>query len=255
MKTRLALVAVMILLALPVLAGPVDQAMKQLEAGDHDAALATLNEAPEDVQATSDWHLWFARANLAKLQTVSFMEKGPFARQALEHLEKAIEIDPANVEARATLGGYYLNAPPIAGGSTELALEQAQAIVEYDAVTGHAMMAGIHQKEERYPEATAAFAKVLEEDPENRGALYQTGKIAAVTGENLAAGQACLEKYLELDVEPGYPGHGGAHWRLGMILEHEGDTAGARAHYEKAVAMDPESEQFRASLEALDAEG
>jgi tetratricopeptide (TPR) repeat protein len=252
---RIIMTALLMAIALPVLAGTaVDDAGKLLAGGDFDGALELLEGAPAEEQATSPYHTLLGQAYLAKLQTVSFMEKGPLARQALEHLQKAIEIDPTNVEARATLGSYYLNAPPIAGGSTDLALEQAQEIVKYDPVQGNFIMAQIHMKGEQYGEATAAFEKVLESEPGNRGALYQIGKISALSGENLDRGKECLEEYLGLDAVEGFPGHDGAHWRMGMVLEHEGDLAGARAEYEKAIAMDPENEQFTASLEALDAE-
>lgn len=186
MSARIIIFALLVAVAMPVFAGTtVDEPGKLLAEGDFDGALELLADVPAEEQ-DSPFHLLLAQANLAKLQTVSFMEKGPFARAALDHLEKSIEIDPSNVEARTTLYGYYLNAPPIAGGSIDLAQEQAQEIVKYDADRGNALLAETH-------------------------------------------------------------------WRKGKALEDGGDVDGARAEYEKALALNPDSEQYQASLEALDA--
>jgi len=44
----------------------------------------------------------------------------------------------------------------------------------------------------------------------------------------------------------------GAHWRLGMLYEIKGDKAAAKKHYEQALALDPNNDNARKSLEALE---
>lgn len=253
---------------------------------DNDVAIDRLREAVKLNENDSAYRTWLGRAYLAKLQTVSFFERGVLAGRALENLKKAVELDPANIEARISLGGYYLNAPSIAGGSKKKAREQAEEVLKYDAVEGNAMLAGIHIKDkeydqaieklnacieakpdnieyryhlgmiyqqlERYDETFDTFEEVLEIDPDDRGALYQIGRTAAISGANIDRGIECLGVYLKKDVNPGYPGYDGAHWRLGMLFEHKGDVATARTEYETAVLLNPDEDRYAESLKDLD---
>jgi hypothetical protein len=56
-------------------------------------------------------------------------------------------------------------------------------------------------------------------DPTNLTAYYQIGKIGAVSGVELDAAKAALEKYLATPAAPGAPAHADASFRLGMVLE------------------------------------
>ena len=204
---------------------------------------------------------------------------------AIDYLKQAVELDPANVEARVTLAGYYLNAPSIAGGSKKKAREQAEEIVKYDEVRGNWLLARVLIKDEKYDEAItrieaciaadpedadyryqlamvyqgmerwdetfAQLEAILDIDPDAAGALYQVGRTAAMCGENTDRGIECLERYLTIEVLPGYPGYDGAHWRLGMIYEHRGEQALAKEHFETAVELNPEDENYRKSLNEL----
>jgi tetratricopeptide (TPR) repeat protein len=255
---------------------------------DLDGAIELLDQAVELAPENSMYRTWLGQAYIAKLQTVSFFEKGVLAGRALDNLKKAVELDPSNIEARISLGGYYLNAPSIAGGSKKKALEQAEEVVKYNELEGNWMLARIHirneeydegitklntcieadpdnmeyryhlgmlyQELERWDETFAAFEEILATDPDDRGALYQMGRTAAFSGTNPDRAIECLERYMTMEVAPGYPGYDGAHWRLGMIYEHKGDVDRARTEYETAVELNPDGEKYRESLASLDTE-
>jgi tetratricopeptide (TPR) repeat protein len=203
----------------------------------------------------------------------------------LEHLQKAVELDPANVEARVSLAGYYLNAPSIAGGSKKKARQQAEEIVKYDEVRGNGILAGVlikdekydeaiatlekcieaqpqnidyryrlamaYQEMERYDETFAEFEEVLDIDPTAAGALYQMGRTAVFSATNLDRGIECLQRYLTLEVPPGYPGHDAVHWRMGMLYEHMGNAERAKEEFETAVRLNPDEENYREALNEL----
>ena len=190
---------------------PAAKGLALLEAGDADGAVGFLEEAVRLDPDNSVVRTWLGRAYIAKLQTVSYMEKGVIAGRALEQLEKAVALDPANVEARATLASYYLNAPPIAGGSTKKARQQAEAVLGYDEVRGNSILAGVLVKEEKYDEAAGRLRACIAADPENAG----------------------------------------YHWRLGMVYQQKDDQALAREHFETAVRLDPDDERYRRSLNEL----
>lgn len=257
-----------------------------MESGDIDGAIELFEETVALDQSSSIYHTWLGRAYIQKLQNVSFYEKGILSGKALDHLKKAVKLDPTNIEARISLAGYYANAPSIAGGSKKKAREQAEEIMKYDPVQGRAIMAGVYIKEQKYdlaienleyctealPEDTElryrlgmvyqeqknydrafeVFEQMLEIDPQSPAALYQIGRTAAFSGENVDRGIDCLNRYLTVEVPPGYPGPDGAHWRLGTLYEHRGDPATARQHYQTAVEMNPDDEKYQKSLKALE---
>lgn len=264
---------------------PAKKGLELLEAGDADGAIDYLKKAVEQDENNSMYRTHLGRAYITKLQTSSFFEKGVLSGRALEQLKKAVELDSANVEARVTLAGFYLNAPSIAGGSKKKARAQAEEIVKYDEVQGNWILAGVLIKDEKYDEAIekieaciaadpgdtdyryqlamlyqelerwdetfAEFETVLDVDPDAAGSIYQIGRTAALSGENTDRGIECLERYLTMEVLPGYPGYDGAHWRLGMIYGHRGEQALAKEHFETAIRLNPDNENYHKSLNEL----
>jgi tetratricopeptide (TPR) repeat protein len=109
----------------------------------------------------------------------------------------------------------------------------------------------VHQEQKNYDRAFEVFEQMLEIKPGTAAALYQVGRTAVFSGANIDRGIECLNRYLTIEVPPGYPGPDGAHWRLGMLYEHKGDLATARQHYQTAVEMNPDDDKFRKSLETL----
>lgn len=251
-----------------------------------DVAIERLKRAVELNREDSMYRTWLGRAYIAKLQTVSFFAKGTIAGRALEQLEKAVQLDPTNVEARISLAGYYSNAPSIAGGSKKKARQQLEHIMQYEPIRGKAIMANVLIKEEKYDEAAAmleeciaaeptelshryrlgmlyqrlesydeafaTFEDILQTEPRDPGALYQLGRTAVFSGSNIERAIACLKTYLALPVEPGYPSHAAAHWRLGLLFEHQNDSVEAKKHYENALLLDPDEEKYRDALNALE---
>ena len=61
-------------------------------------------------------------------QRASILWQFPLARKVRIHFEKAVKLDPDNVDARADLAEYYLKAPRILGGGKEKAEAQAHEI-------------------------------------------------------------------------------------------------------------------------------
>ncbi|MCK5408476.1 MAG: tetratricopeptide repeat protein, partial [Candidatus Krumholzibacteria bacterium] len=61
---------------------------------DLDGAIDHLNKAVELDENDSVYRTWLGRAYIYKLQTVTFFEKGILSGRALEHLKKAVKLDP-----------------------------------------------------------------------------------------------------------------------------------------------------------------
>jgi tetratricopeptide (TPR) repeat protein len=94
--------------------------------------------------------------------------------------------------------------------------------------------------------------RIVKADSTRLDALYQIGRIGALTGRELATSRAALERYVRFPAAPGAPTHAAAYWRMGMIEEHDHHVDQARAAYRRALALDPAHVQAKDALARLD---
>ncbi|HEY0863779.1 MAG TPA: tetratricopeptide repeat protein [Lacunisphaera sp.] len=219
-----------------------------LQRDDHEKAVACLEKAVALSPADARYHHRLGDAYGRSAQKAGMFSKMGLAGKCRTAYEKAVELDPKNIDARFSLLGFYQQAPGIVGGGLDKALAQAQEIKRLDAARGRMAIAGVYVIEKKYAQAFAEFDEALQERPGDYAALFQTGRLAAITGERLAGGLAALQQCLAQTPPENQPGHAAAHWRIGNILEKQNDPAGARAAYEAALRIDP---KFPQALEAL----
>ncbi len=208
------------------------------------------------------------------------------ARKCRAALAKAVELAPDEIEYREGLIAFYEQAPSIAGGGRDKALEQAAEIAKRDPFAGALTTAGIHSRAKnwaaaeaslrdaakvrpdatepianlgllfadqgRYADAFAAFDQVLARDPDHFAVVYQLGRVAALSGQRLAGGEAALRRYLAQPVHAaGQPTNAQAQFRLGEILARRGDTQGARSAFQTALQLDPGLKPAAEALQKL----
>jgi tetratricopeptide (TPR) repeat protein len=84
-------------------------------------------------------------------------------------------------------------------------------------------------------------------------ALYQTGRLAALSGQYLDRGLAALRLCLALppSAEEGAPTVAQVQWRIGNILEKKGEKEAARVAYIKALGANPNFTPAFAALKKL----
>lgn len=183
-------------------------------------------------------------------QRAPLLSKFGLAKKCLAAYQRAVELEPGNVEFRQSLFEFYRQAPAVAGGGGEKAEAQAAAIKEIDPLRGRIAYAALYAGEKKYDRAFAEFDEVLRTNPDDYAALYQFGRLAAMTGQQIDRGIAALRRCLGLPVPTAAssPGHAAVHWRLGQLLEKKSDPAGARGAYEAALQLDP---KFNPAAEAL----
>lgn len=99
---------------------------------------------PDDAQA----HLALARV-LSDAINESPANAPRYAYEMLSALQTAVALDNRLAEAYHYLVGYYLNAPPIAGGSVEKAEETAKALSEFDPEGGKQLLSQIANHQAR----------------------------------------------------------------------------------------------------------
>lgn len=220
---------------------------------DADNAVKACEKAVELAPASSEYQLQLGDTYGFAAQKAGMLGKMGWAKKCRSAYEKAVELDPANLNARSSLMTFYQQAPSMMGGGVDKAYEQAAAIRKLDATRGHRAYATLYAADKKFDLALAEFDEVLRTSPDDYAALYQVGKLAATSGQYLDRGLTSLRRCLELTppAASGTPGHAAAQWRLGNILEKKNDPAAARAAYETALKLDPKFSQAADSLKKL----
>jgi cytochrome c-type biogenesis protein CcmH/NrfG len=236
---------------------------------------------------SSEYQLWLARAIGLQAQRANVLKQPFLARRTKAAMDKAVALDANNIDAREMRWQFYTMAPGFMGGGDDKARAEAAEILRRnryrgqfialqmagrarDTVTGErtikallteypdslqpvSLFASRAADGGRASEAFAAVEAYQKRQPADPVALYQLGRIAAVSGQQLDRGEEALKKYLTLAPPPAnnMPTLSNAHFRLGNIREKRGDKAAARAEYETAVRLDGRNDQAKKALAAL----
>jgi cytochrome c-type biogenesis protein CcmH/NrfG len=166
-------------------------------------------------------------------------------------MEASLKIDPDNLDARQGLMQFYQRAPwPL--GSSAKADAQLEEIRRRDPDLATALSVNAKADTKDYAAAFQLCETVLAKSPDNYTALYQYGRTASLSGQQLDRGLACLKKCLALQPPgPGSPQPASVWSRIGVIEEKLGHVSDARTAYETAVRLDPGITQAAAALARL----
>lgn len=230
----------------------------------------------------STYFLWLGRAYGREAQNASVLRQPGLAKRTRAAWERAIELDPENLDARSDLIQYYVQAPGLLGGSIQKALDQAEEIRKRNALRGYLELGALYEREKKLADAekaylgaakekserhvgeyrlgvfyqnTGAFDKAFElfesmiaANPSETGALFQIGKTGAMSGQRLERATEALDAYLQTTPGRNDPSLAAAHWRLGMVHEKRQDRQRAKSEYESALRLDP---TFKPATESL----
>jgi len=210
-----------------------------LRRNDGPAAVAAAEKAVALAPDNADYQHTLGDAFGSSAQKASIFSQFGLAKKCLAAYQRAVALAPANVDFHQSLFDYYRNAPGIAGGGADKALAEATAIKQLDPQRGRSAFATLYVADKKYDQALAEFDEVLKTTPDDYAALYQVGRLAAISGQFLDRGFAALRRCLELTPGRNDPNHANVHWRLGNLFEKRDDSAGARAAYEAALKLDP----------------
>ena len=212
----------------------------------HLGQLALMRDAPEEAakwleQATSlspgSARYFCALGDAFGLlaEKAGLFSRLSLARKSDAAYEKAVALDPEDLDARYSLFTFCRQAPAIAGGGLDKARTQALEIQKRDELSA---------AEKNYDGAFALLDEILRRHPEALTPSYQFGRTAAMSGQRLDQGEAQLRRYLAAPPDDDLAPQWAARWRLGQILEKKGAIAGARAEYEAALKLNPTQPQL-----------
>jgi len=298
-----ALCAVILLLS-PSLAAAADSPKDMLAAGRIDEAITTLNgrltSAPRDAESSNllcrsyfamdDWdraesacrravaldssnsrfHLWLGRVYGEKADRANFLSAASLAGKVRDEFQRAVQLDPKDVDARLDLAEFYLEAPGIVGGGEEKAREQARTIETLHSPRCHWVYARIAEKkkdarsaefeyrqyidlsngdaeawmdlarflsrQKRLDEMEQAIVKTSQAPMTKLDVLVDAAQILFRSGRSFPFAVELLQRYLAtgpVEEAPAFK----AHYLLGVLLEKQGDKASAARQYRASLAL------------------
>lgn len=233
--------ALQVLLSIPKKDAPTWQLLGQayFMQGDFKQATEYLEKAVAAAPGNSQaWH-WLGRAYGRRAETSSFLTAPGYASKARQYFEKAVEVDPRNIEAVNDLFEYYLEAPGFLGGGLGRAAALAEHIRALDPAEYHYAQARLAEKRKefqtaeqqlrlaaqlaprqvgriidlakffakqgRYNESDEAFHQAERIAPRDPKVLFERASAYIQAGRNLEMARQLLKQYLEAPLTPDDP--------------------------------------------------
>jgi len=233
-----------------------------------DAGIASCERAASLDPHSSLYALWLGRIYGEKAGHSTFLTAAGFAKKARASFERAVQLDPGNVEARTDLGEFYAEAPGIIGGGKDKARRQAEALESLNPAKGHWVLARIAEKDQdpalaeheyraeiqaqpgvrgwldlanffkyahRYDEMEAALGNLQSAPLDHPESVMHAGSLLLRAGRDFPFAIRLLRRYLTAPVEEGPAPE--AHHLLGLVYEKQGDRRAAAEEFRAALAL------------------
>ncbi len=215
-----------------------------------------------------------------------FLGAMSWARKTHHEFEIAVELDPANFEARRDLIRYEMNAPSMIGGGDDKATKNIDALEKIDPVQGQLARGEFFATKKRFPEADAVFAKILESnsdragvyfevcdyyrdrlnaekmgeavakaehiDPDDRRLKFYKGVLLVMKGKSPSEAEMLLKSYVATVPENSdLPPHATALEWLGKLYESLGRLSEAAEQYRLSLSLDPHNKEVEEELKRV----
>ncbi len=155
------------------------QAAAALADGDAKQAVALYEKALEAAPADASLHTDYAAALAVRIGQVNFMAQGFVAAKMLQAYERSVEIDPNHLTGWIGLCRYYLNAPPIAGGSADKAERYARKVHARVPWLGEVELGLVAEKRGNKEAAATHFRTALADHPDHAEAIAGLQRVTA----------------------------------------------------------------------------
>ena len=157
--------------------------------GDYKKATESFEKAVAASPEDSSLALWLGRAYGRRAETASPFTAMGNAGKARQFFEKAVELDPHNIEALNDLFEYYLEAPGFLGGGLDKAVATAEKIKALDEVEGHWAQARLAEKKKEYSSAEEQLRRAAELAPQQVGRVLDLARFFSKQGRYQEADQ------------------------------------------------------------------
>lgn len=150
--------------------------------GDSKKASELFHKTVELDPANSDYWMWLGRAYGRRAETSSFLTAPSHATTARRNFEKAVELNPRNLEAISDLFEYYLDAPGFLGGGLDKASALAQRIGVLNPAEYYWSQARLAEKRKEFRTAEEQLRRAADLAPRQIGRVIDLAKFLARAG-------------------------------------------------------------------------
>lgn len=248
---------------------------RAIRAGERAVALAPNN---------SSYRLWLGRAYGRKAESANPFTQASLAKKVREQFEKAVELNGDNLDARADLAEFYIEAPGFMGGGKDKARAQADSIAAKDGaralwIKGRLAekdknraeaeklylsavrssqqpenwlaLASFYRRQSRYQDMENAINKAVDLQKTPNNVFFDAANILWRAGRSLPQAAQLMTRYVasknKAEDAPAFE----AHFLLGQILEKQGDNAAAAKQYEASLSLAHDYRQAREALKRV----
>lgn len=140
---------------------------------DYEEATEWFKNAAKYNEELSKYAMWLGHAYGRRAQNAGKLKQAFYAKDSRKNYEKAIELDPDNVEARESAIEFYLQAPGFLGGGRDKAEEQATLISNIDGVAGFIAWGRIYSYYDEIESTYENYSTAIEIYPEEMVFYYR----------------------------------------------------------------------------------
>ena len=154
----------------------------QFMLGEFKKASESFEKAVSADPAGSEYEHWLGKAYGKRAETASPFTAPGLASKTRQHFEKAVALNPKNLEAVNDLFEYYLEAPGFLGGGLDKATQIAERIAQLDPVEGLWAQARIAERRKDFRTAEDRLRRAMEAAPMQVGRAVDLAKFLSKRG-------------------------------------------------------------------------
>src|SRR5208282_1990777 len=248
---------------------------------DWDRAESSCKKAVALDPDNSRFHWWLGRVYGEKADRANVLAAAILAGKVRGEFERAVQLNPQDIDARLDLAEFYIEAPGIVGGGEAKAREQAQSVATVNPGREHWIYARIAEKKKdvagaereyhqyidlshsdaeawlnlalflrrqnRPAEMEQAIVKLSQSPMPKLDVLVEAAEMLYRGGRSYPFATELLHRYLAagpVEAAPAFK----ARYLLGLLLEKQGDKAGAADEYRASLSL---ARNFGTAQEAL----
>ncbi len=206
----------------------------EFDKDEYKKATNLFEEAADLDDDNSMYRMWMGHSFGRQAQNTSKLRQAGLARNSRKNYEKAIELDPTNVEARESAMEYYLQAPGFLGGGRDKAELQASEIETLDTEAGIRAWGRIYTYYDEVDFANYHYQSAIENHPEIMVSYYRLYTFHFNNQNFEQAADIAIQQLQVNDTTAAiYHNLANAQQRYELFDQ-------AMENYEKALAIDPE---------------
>jgi hypothetical protein len=131
-----------------------------LRRNEAEKAIVFLEQSVASAPNISRYHHRLGDAYGRAAQQASIFSALRLAKKCVAAFQRAVALDPGNLDARYSLFTFYRSAPGIIGGGAERAATEAAAIKQLDPDRGRIAFAALHVSQKNFRAARAELAQI-----------------------------------------------------------------------------------------------